>query len=213
MATPEHLRFVATITAAPAGGGANPALVDFDFDMSSSLTVPELGARIIGYLGGYGASYGAGTFALAGISWRLASVAGSIALPFPDTEYAALRDTWAGLPSLEDYGETVGTGALTPIGTSVLVREITANPTRRGKGRHYLPFIGSDFITATGELDAAAAAGIASNFGAMFLGQVVGGISSTPAHVCVVSNADEAVRRVTGVSVSTTCSNLRTRRR
>ena len=213
MATPEHIHMVASMGANPAGGAANTALVDFDFAMSSGLTIPELGARIIGYLAGYGASYGAGSCYLAGISWRLSTVAGSIDLPFPTTEYAALRTVFPGLPNITSYLTSVGDGSLTPIGTSIQVREFTANPTRRGKGRHYLPFVGADFINSSGQLTGTAVAGVNDNYGALFLGQTIGGASVAAAGVSVVSQADEAVRPIVSVATIATCSNLRTRRR
>lgn len=195
-----------------AGGAANYNLVDFDFAVGSP-SVPFLASRIIGYVGGYLASYGAAGSSIASISYRLSTIAGSVDVPFPTTAYAGLRDTFPGLPDYTGYGEALGDGGLTPIGTSIQVREFTANVTRSGKGRHYLPFVGADFITASGQVNATAATEISNNYGILFLGQVDGGDSVIAVDPIVYSRKFDLVQPVLSVSTSQTCSNLRTRRR
>lgn len=213
MGMADYLHFVAFTQNGTAGGAANQALIDFDFGMSSPLSVQEIAARIVAYVGGYFASIGAGGSSIAAMSYRLASVPGSILLDFPQDEYDALRATFPGLPTYEGWGEAIGDGALTPIGTSIQVREFSTVPTRSGKGRHYLPFVGSDFINSNGQFSSSSASEIAATFGAFFLGQTYSGETLSVTTAGVYSAKDDVIRPINHVTVSTTCSNLRTRRR
>lgn len=206
--------FVAHLEHADAGGSANEAQISFDIEPSSYSSAAYAAARIVGYLGSWCASYGAAGSTLTGIDYTAWGSGGAIALPFPTAAYADVLAVFPGLPDADGWGYAYGgTGTLTPIGTSVLVREATSSPARRAKGRHYLPFVGADAVTTAGQLGSAVALNITDNYGYMFLGQSLGGDSIAAVNTLVVSRKFNQQLAIQSVGCSPILSNLRSRRR
>ncbi len=208
--------FVAYLSNTHTGGQGNQALVDFDFlrPGEEALTIDDLTARIIGYFAGYIASTGATSTSLDRITYRPNDVAGTIDVAWPTAAYDALTGVFPGLQDLTHYGVITGTAeALTPIGTSICVREFTASPTRSGKGRHYLPFLAAASVTSAGILGPTPAANLVDNYNAMFLEGDAYGDTVPTADPCVVSIKDNLARLILDITPNTILSNLRTRRR
>lgn len=194
-------------------GESNPAQVSFDF--SSQLNPDQLVARCISYLALAGQAVWAQGTRIIGARIRLNGDAGSVDWPFPVLEYASDKASFAGLgktiPTMTAYGVVLGGGALAPIGTSVCVSEQTATASRKGRGRHYMPFVASTAVDGVGQYKSNLADALAESVSVAFLvndlvGRSIVGWS-------VKGKVSDPYLQIVGVKPRRILSNLNSRRK
>lgn len=154
----------------------NYQLVDFDRSPSGGTpTDAQIAAQLAAYFALTGSQVCASGTQIESISVRHSGSPGLVAIPFPTTEYAAIvaaviaaGGTIPGMGA--GYGANFGAGALSPLGTSISVTELTATPGPTGRGRHFLPFINTGCVSAAGGLLATQQAFIRSAWDDMIFG-------------------------------------------
>jgi len=180
--------------------------------------VPEVTAQIIAYVTGACRWVSDQSTKIQGITHRdpLASVATPV--PFPTAEYAALYAANIGdfpkLVGITGYDQAMGeTGnPLSPLGTSIVVTEYTAVGGPGGRGRHFLPFVGTFSITGGGYVQPTHRAGVEELYRAFILGDGTG--TDTVELEPVVENAaGTSATAITSVKAQPVFSNLESRRR
>jgi hypothetical protein len=198
-------------------GPANQALVSFNFN--TALSVEACGAAVLGYLAGATQLFSAGT-KLAGLQVRAAGAAGSIQMPFPAVDYAALRALNTGFfPAWAAYGPIpTSTGPLCPLGTSISVTENTLTAGPRGRGRHYLPYVQAGIVAVNGGVTVGAQAGLRAAYERAMGFVDLGASVTAPRVIPAVTRAPVAVGPnpyydISNVKVQPVFSNLRSRRR
>lgn len=204
-------RYIVRMSNAAQGG--NDAFIDFDLFGPYLLAEEVRVAQLVAYV--VGASWAASDSAIVSVFKRASGSAGSLAIPFPAAEYAALATLNSELPNLVAYGSGFGTGALTPVGTSITVQEKTGTPGRSYSGRHYLPFTRSAAIGADGRLGGAQASATEKYYRYYILGESAPPLPAAPtvSLVPVVHSRKLNVDSViTSVIISRVLANLRTRR-
>lgn len=193
-------------------GTANFAIVDFDvsYPYTGGLTEAQIAAQLLYYF--QDGIYAASGTSIDDISARPAGSAGAHHVPFPVVEYAAVQ---AANPShtipMIAYGTVFGSGAISPIGTSITVSEYTAIAGRSYQGRHYLPFVGAGSIASDGLLSTAVVASVHAAYNDAILGGV--GAPVVDLVPLVHSTKLGTDTPIVSVTVSATPSNLKTRRR
>ncbi len=164
-------------------------------------TEGAIAAQIIAYIGSVG-DMAAGT-GITSIRTRVSTASGSVPIAWPTTEYNALRAIVGSLPELGGYAATFGSGNPTAVGSSILVNEYTAVPSRATRGRHYRPWMSVNAQTNTGEVSTGFITGITGAYRALFLG-----VETTVVHSATAG--DTLIRNVT---VSSGIARLKTRTR
>jgi hypothetical protein len=197
-------------------GPGNPALLNFDFNTTE--TRANCAAAVIAYLNKNGPNMAAGT-KLVGIMARAAGEPGSVQVPFPIVEFGSLWQLGGSNPLLLNYGPIQGNiGRLCPLGTSIVVSETSGEASRRGRGRHYLPFIQEGCVAANGGVRSDTIAGIVTIYRQYFGLDTIGATGQAPQVKPCVTSSGAAVGPtpyydITSVKPSSVFSNLRSRRR
>jgi hypothetical protein len=191
-------------------GQGNASIIDFDF--AAGVTTDVYAARALIYLTRTAPNVFAAGTRILGARWRPFGEAGSIDVEFPDAEWEHLV---AGVPMFvppnpHAYGAPLGSGTLAPIGTSVCVSEQTATPGRTGRGRHFLPFISAQAVTADGAFGNERAIDVEADAFRFLIGGAAAGLD--PVGFSVIGKAAGAYKPVTNVKVRKNFSSLASRR-
>ncbi len=206
-------KFIVSIATGSQGSG-NEAILDFDFLNPLIATEGAIAAQIIAYIGSVG-DMAAGT-GITSIRTRVSTASGSVPIAWPTTEYNALRAIVGSLPELGGYAATFGSGNPTAVGSSILVNEYTAVPSRATRGRHYRPWMSVNAQTNTGEVSTGFITGITGAYRALFLGvETTGTVWDDIALDCqpVVHSATAGDTLIRNVTVSSGIARLKTRTR
>jgi len=190
-------------------GALNTALWDLHIEDGSvlldSIIVAQMVAMSVYMLQASG-SY------VAGCRKTESGAAGSTPLPFPETEYAALKAENDDLPDMDDWGAGMGLGELTALGTGVTINEYTPTPGRSTTGRIYTPYLRRTALnTATGTVSAATISAITTGYEKYILG--LWGDGATPLGAVVYSPKLNTETSITAVTVSVRPCRLKTRTR
>lgn len=202
---------------------SNFQLVDMDVRMVGK-TVNEAAAQILCYFATVGFATAGGVTKIADLLYRPFGSPGAISLAFPTTEYnavlaAATSDGQSPAGMASGYATQVSAaGSLTPLGTSISVSEVTGTAGPRGRGRHFLPFIGANTVDGQGRVLAAVLATIKQKYEYFILGlDNPGGLIPAPP----VSDLQPVVQPASGLTTNAIIlvkpqpvfSNLESRRR
>lgn len=204
----------------------NFQLVDFDCDLiASGMSVDEAAARLVYYFNRLSdANCIADDTAMVGIDYRAPGSAGATPVPFPTaTPMAAIAAVvtaspynWNGLIASSYTLLQGGGGGLCPLGTSISVSEFTATVGPTGRGRHFLPFTGTDAVNPGGTLGTGQIADIKQAYDVLFLGEDETGAPGGPLdelHPCVTNATRTTEHPITLVRAQPIFSNLESRRR
>lgn len=193
-------------------------VAQFGIELAENLAdpLPEQTAQIVAYATSASYSCMANGVRLAGILYYAVGSNLGVQLPFPATEYAAIRAATTGLPAMTDWNDVDfdagGSRPLTPLGTSIVVSEYTGVGGPRGRGRHYLPFPASNTVDAGGRVALATRTAIEESYN-----QYIKNVPATPPLndiFPVVGNAAGTTElTVTNVKAQPVFSNLESRRR
>lgn len=185
------------------------------------ITVPEMAARIIGYLAQC-TTCATGT-TITAIKVRLAGAPGFTTVPYPAGNYTvvdgdAVTDGFTTQPGTGAYPFALGAGALCPLGTSISVTENTATAGPTGRGRHFLPFVSATVVASGGQLAPAYRTAILNAYREFFLatkpgGGAASGTLANPVPVVVTNAAGTPLHAITGITPQPVFSNLESRRR
>lgn len=150
----------------PSYGPLNFALVDFAFS-NATPTVAQQTAQCVAYL--YQACrqfseletivVGAKSQAAPGDPW--------LNVAFPEDEYALLKTDDEPLPVSANWGDVevgIPTGTSSGRGDSVCVNTRAVAGGRNGRGRHFLPFLSRDAVSAVGILEAGSIAAATASY-------------------------------------------------
>lgn len=174
----------------------------------------QVAAQLLLYVYSVGLGAIATLTSVSGIRKQVGAAAGSD-VPFPYAEIAAMVATAGG--ALDGFNTAIGsgynhaglgTGALSPLGTSIVVTEYNLGPS----GRHFLPFTNVTCLDAAGFVNSANRGAIADTYGTCILtgDPAIGAVSLSP---CVVSSRGSAITRgIDSVKPQPVASNLRSRR-
>lgn len=138
-------------------GSSNKAQIGFVLDQVDG-SQPSAAASVIVYLGG-AMNACCGQVAITGIDIATQPDGPYNPMLFPLTQVeditALINPEFSGtVPDINEWGYTLGGGALLTLGTSICVAEYTTIGGRRN-GRHYLPWIGTDTANNDGSLKSA----------------------------------------------------------
>ncbi len=113
----------------------------------------------------------AGTY-IAGARVEEVGAAGSVPVPFPTATWDDLVAGNPGeLPALTGYGQEMGSGAISALGTGLTISEYTAIPGRHTTGRIYTPYLRQAALaTATGLVLGTTIADTEEGYGLYILG-------------------------------------------
>lgn len=150
-----YQRFIVQITNTGVDA-ANYAQFGIELVANEADPIEEQLAQIVAYATSASYSCMANGVRLAGVLYYAPGSNLGVQLPFPATEYAAIRAATTGLPAMSDWNDADfdagGTRPLTPLGTSIVVSEYSNTGGPGGRGRHYLPFVASNTVDAGGRV-------------------------------------------------------------
>lgn len=169
-------------------------------------------AQIIAYIAKNASAILANDSQIAAIMLTPSGTNLGVNIPFPVTEYAALKVLDAALPTMTAYGVAIGaSGGLAPLGTSIVVTEYTNVGGPAGRGRHFFPFYNKAKVDGNGLADSASRAAVVVNYSDWILGDGAFAVDGlTP---LVVNALGTTTKAVLSVKAQPILSNLRSRRR
>jgi len=215
MAAPAGNQFRMSLTNSNEGGVLNVAQFGIETDSSVTLSVAQQTAQIIAYVvAARGAFLASGTL-ITRMQYRAHGSGGFLDVPFPDTEYNDLEAlNTPQLTPMHDYGDTVlgVSGGLAPVGTSVCMTEYTNVFGRKGRGRHFLPFVAKTKVDGAGLFDGTSA-GIVQDAYNNYILNTVALFGTTTLLPVVLSTTSSTQLGITNVKAQPVLSNLRSRRR
>lgn len=202
---------------------SNFQLVNVDVRMVGK-TVNEAAAQILCYFATVGFATAGGVTKINDLLYRPFGAPGAISIAFPTAEYnavlaAATTDgqSPAGMPVA--YATQISAaGALCPLGTSISVSEVTAFPGPRGRGRHFLPFIGVNTVDGQGRVLPAVLATIKQRYEYFLLGVdnpggLIATLPVTSLEPVVQPSSGLTTNAIVAVKPQPVFSNLESRRR
>lgn len=197
---------------ADAGGDANLATVTFQLDLAGTTTEAQAAAQILAYFQ-YPAVLTTQSY-VKQILLRRSGSAGNVSVPFPVTEYAALKALRSAyLVTMTAYSVAFGVGDLSPVGTSVNMRELTGIAGRSYQGRHFVPWVSQDMVSSDGRFDGTGQTALRASYFDYLLGDDPGGSGGVNLFPQVFSTKLSVYTPIIDATPQAVLSNLRTRRR
>ncbi len=192
----------------------NFQLCDVDIQGNGTTAPAVATAQIIAYFAGQGAESMAVGTSITSVTYIASSTNLGVVQPFPDSQYDAIQTEFSSLPAMSAYGVDIGrsTGALAPLGTSIVMTERTADGGPSGRGRHYLPFISEELVNAQGQVVGSAITALEANY-KRFILDGFAGTSLVNLNPRVVNAAGDTSRAITTAQAQPVFSNLASRRR
>lgn len=139
----------------------NYAEFGIELSAASEATPTQQWQQIVGYVLGAASQVCAAGTRIREMTYRPSTSSVSSPFPWDAASYNIMASTnvanYPWLVEMDDYGDDIGDSGtgLSPLGTSVVVTEYSATGGPAGRGRHYIPFINGDCITAGGYLGSA----------------------------------------------------------
>lgn len=139
----------------------NYAEFGIELSAASPATPTQQWSQIVAYVLGVASQCCAAGTRIREMSYRPSTSTVSSPFPWDAVTYNALASAnvanYPWLVAMSDYGADIGDSGtgLSPLGTSVVVTEYSATGGPSGRGRHYIPFINGNCITAGGYLGTA----------------------------------------------------------
>jgi hypothetical protein len=131
-------------------------LVDFAFS-NAGPTVAQQAAQVVAYLYQATRQFSELNTLLTGMQSQAAPGDPWLNVPFPEDEYALLKTDDEPLPVSANWGDIelgIPTGTSSGRGDSVCVNTRAVAGGKHGRGRHFLPFLSRDAVSASGILEA-----------------------------------------------------------
>lgn len=200
-------------------GPLNYALVGFTFDPAGPVnSTTQLAMRVMAYLSAVGQNMMEEQVLVDGIVETNAPVSGGTDIAFDPAVYATLitQAATAGItirPQNAYGGSYLGRtgGTSSGRGDSLCVQTKTTTPGRKGRGRHFLPFLARESIAPIGLISNTTRDYVEEAYGLFFLGR---NAAIGPSGAVVLSKLPVgSFHPVTGVKVTVIPSRLRSRTR
>lgn len=206
-----------TLSVANSGHVGNDAQVTFYSQHTNTTGGPtpeQFAAQCICYLA-YADVCATGT-GISAVTYRAQGAPGSYGLNIADVVTASV-DINDEVPSIPDWGglnANIGQNGNTlgPVGTSICVSEYTALLSRRGRGRHFIPFIQRGRIANEGTFTSTAVDNVSQAWGTLFGGSYTWTLPWVMPNA-VRSEAANVANDIVSVIARPIPSNLRSRRR
>lgn len=205
------------------GGALNPSIVGFTYQKLVDGDTDSMQARIMAYFKLLVQTNIICTTKIARMTDEVGQVGpggGSVDLSYP-TDAAVALNPFLGTAIQLDYTAFPLLGNsqnLTVRGSSINVNEFTANPGRKGQGRHYIPFLSQGELGFDGIMGPNTATFIERAYSALFLGAddtILGKPVGNPitAENVGVRSGDNTFYPIAGVKVNRSVTVLKSRRK